>query len=291
MEFPRRITIVGAGLIGASIGQGLLARGLVDSVIGLGRSRENLEAALQKRCITQIADSLEDAVRDVDLVVVCTPVSVIAEQIWQATEYAREGTVFTDAGSTKVSLAAGLERLPNGCFFVGGHPIAGKETSGAGAADGNLFVGRTTILTPVNSSTQSQPRYSAGFQQAVEMVRQMWLALGANVVEMTPEEHDAMLARTSHLPHLLSVALAATMGTEANRPFAGTGFQSMTRLAAGRPEVWRDILIDNRANVLEALGVYKEQLDRLYQMLSDSDAAELEATLLLAKKNRDALGN
>ncbi len=274
------VSILGVGLIGASLGKALLKNGAASEVRGFGRRRENLEIALKSHCITHIAESLEDAVSGAQIVMVCTPVETIAHSIRQALPFVEKGTIFTDVGSTKASLFEDFQGIceAQGCFFIGGHPIAGKETSGAAVADSELYVGKTTVLT------NNQPF------SAYETVAKMWRSVGARVVYMSAKEHDAVLAKTSHLPHLLACALSAVTPPELY-PFSGTGYDSMTRLAAGNPEVWRDILTDNRRNVLSALDVYLKQLQQLYDVLGGGDAAALEAFLHSAKKNRDALGN
>lgn len=274
------LAILGVGLIGASLGKALLESGAAERVRGFGRRRENLETALQTHCITHIADTLEEAVADAEIVVVCTPVETIAHSIRQALPFVKKGTVFTDVGSTKASLFDDFQGIceEQGCVFIGGHPIAGKETSGAAAADARLFVGKTTVLT--NDAPAA----------AYQSVAAMWRAAGANVVYMSASEHDAVLARTSHLPHLLACVLSAVTPPELY-PFSGTGYDSMTRLAAGNPEVWRDILSDNRKNVLAAVELYLQPLLRLRGILGAGDTDALEDFLITAKKNRDTLKN
>lgn len=280
MTLPEKITVIGAGLLGASLGEGLLRRGLVREVVGYGRSRANLEVALRRGCLTEIADDLATAVRDVSLVVVCTPVGKIVELVQQCVAAGSRGTVFTDVGSTKEEIVAALRDLPKGNVFVGGHPIAGKEVTGAAAADGDLFVGRPVVLTP----TETTP------QEALAVVQALWEGVESEVVWLSAEEHDAILAKTSHVPHLLSCALSAVTPPSLDA-LAGTGFASMTRLARGSEEIWRDILIQNRQHVLSALELLTGKLQELHETLSDGDIAGLEAFLHLAKKNRDALGN
>ena len=280
MILPEKITIIGVGLLGASLGQGLLRRGLVREVVGYGRSRTNLEVALERGCITEIAEDLAIAVRDVSLVVVCTPVGKIVELVHQCVAAGSCGTVFTDVGSTKGEIVSALRVLPGENVFVGGHPIAGREATGAVAADGDLFVGTPTVLTPLNTTPQD----------ALAAVQALWESVGAQVVCLSAEEHDAILAKTSHIPHLLSCVLSAVTPPSLDY-LSGTGFASMTRLARGSGELWRDILMQNRQNVLSALELLTGKLQELHQTLSNGDVAELEAFLNLAKKNRDALGN
>ncbi|MDO4575772.1 MAG: prephenate dehydrogenase [Planctomycetia bacterium] len=280
MSVPSTITIIGTGLLGASLGKGLLSRGVVRKVVGVGRSRANLETALACGCITEIEQEPARAVLESSLVVVCTPVGAIVEKVREVVLGAPSGAIFTDVGSTKASLVRELRGLPNGGIFVGGHPIAGKEATGAAAADADLFEGKLTILTPDEGVPVG----------AVATVREMWESLGSRVICMGAEAHDRELARTSHFPHALSSLLSGLVGPE-EHGLCGTGFRSMTRLAGSSVPVWRDILWDNRDNVLAVLAEYQEQLIRLQNALSADDAEALEAILLLAKKNRDALGS
>jgi len=274
----KKIAILGVGLIGASLGKALLSRGAVDSISGFGRRRSNLETALEMQCITQIAGTVEAAVQDAEIVVVCTPVETIAQTIRAALPHVQPGTIFTDVGSTKASIFDDFHELCEkfGCVFIGGHPIAGKETSGAAAADENLFVDKTTVLT------NPKP------EDAYEKIAQMWRNAGANVVFMPPLEHDAVLARTSHLPHLISCLLSASTDPSLY-PFSGTGYLSMTRLAAGSPDIWRDILTDNRQNVLAALETFTEQLEQVREFLKNGETEALETFLKDAKANRSVL--
>jgi len=274
----KKIAILGVGLIGSSLGKALLKNQTVEEISGFGRRRSNLETALVGRCITQIADSLEEAVFDAEIVVVCTPVETIGQTIRQALPFVQSGTIFTDVGSTKASIFEDFQSLCelDGCVFIGGHPIAGKETSGAAAADENLFVGKTTVLT------NRKP------EAAYEKVAAMWQAVGARVVFMPASKHDEVLARTSHLPHLLSCVLSAVTEPELF-PFTGTGYASMTRLSSGNPEVWRDILTDNRQNVLEAMDRFALQFDAIREMLSRGDANALENFLTTAQERHELL--
>ncbi|MDO4627634.1 MAG: prephenate dehydrogenase [Planctomycetia bacterium] len=273
-----KIAILGVGLIGASLGKALLKNGVVRVVTGFGRRRTNLETALESGCITEIADRLEDAVRDAEIIVVCTPVETIAQIIRYALPFAKSGAVFTDVGSTKASLFEDFHGIceAHGCAFIGGHPIAGKETSGAAAADENLFQGKTVVLT--NRIPEN----------AFHSVEDMWKATGARVVFMSATEHDAVLAQTSHLPHLLACVLSAVTEPKLY-PFSGTGYNSMTRLAAGSPEVWRDILTDNKQNILTAMDQFTASYCELREILENGDTQALENYLTRARENRNRL--
>ena len=279
MKF-QKIALLGVGLIGASLGKALRVRGLAECVTGVGRSLKNLEEALERGCVTEIVTSgeLEKAVSGAQLVVVCTPVGTVVPSIRECAKFSTSDTIFTDAGSTKLQIVRDLQTLPGNCIFVGGHPIAGKETSGAAAADENLYVEKLTVLTPSANTPAA----------AVERVRELWESVGSRVVCMSAEEHDAALAAVSHLPHIVSCVLSESTDP-ALLPYSGTGYQSVSRLSAGNVEVWRDILLANRAPILEAMERYQTHLERFRTLLAAGDAAGLEAFLTQARQSSAAL--
>ncbi|HEX7447409.1 MAG TPA: prephenate dehydrogenase/arogenate dehydrogenase family protein, partial [Pirellulales bacterium] len=199
------VAILGVGLIGGSIGLGLLRRRLVRRVIGIGRRAESLRIAKELGAVTSTTVVLEEGVAEADLAVVCTPVGRIVEDVRTLAPACRQGTVITDVGSTKGAIVAGLRGgLPEGVCFIGGHPLAGGEQSGAAAADADLFVDRTVVLTPDVRTPLD----------ALDALGVFWRDLGSRVVEMEAAEHDRALAATSHLPHLAAAALAAATPPE-----------------------------------------------------------------------------
>ena len=277
----RAVAIIGVGLIGGSIGLALRQRGLAEQVVGVGRRRESLEVARQVGAITHATTNLAEGVAHAELVVVCTPVGRIAEDILAAAEHCPPGTLLTDAGSTKETIVETLAgRLPRDCRFLGSHPVAGSEKTGPGHARANLFEGRVTILTPTEQTTAAD----------LGRLTEFWSSLGSTVLRMSPVEHDLALAVTSHLPHLAASALAATV-PEKLYPLCGSGVFDTTRVAAGDPSLWRQIFTANRGNLLAALGHYQEQLAAFRLALEQGDETAVEHLLTLAKKNRDALGS
>ncbi len=177
-------------------------------------------------------------------------------------------------------MAALDEGLPRGCRFLGSHPVAGSEKTGVSHAQADLFDGRVTVLTPTRNTRAED----------FDLLEEFWEALGSVVVRMSPEEHDRALAITSHLPHLAAAALASTVPEQYYR-LTGTGILDATRVAGGDPELWKQILLQNRENVLAALQQYGMKLSALHVALRDGNETELERILTLAKKNRDALGS
>lgn len=275
------VAIVGVGLIGGSIGLALKRRRLARQVVGIGRRRSSLERARRVGAVDATTLSLPRAISQAELVVFCTPVDTIVEQLPRAAAKASPDTVMTDAGSTKQWIVARLEdALENGgAAFVGSHPLAGSENRGVSAARTDLFEDRVCVVTP----TPRTPR------KALATVRRFWRALGARVVEMTPQAHDRALARTSHLPHLVAAALASSL-PDAYRHLAASGFRDTTRIAAGDPELWTGICRQNRSSLLEAIKEFEHELGKLRRALTDDDMKTLARLLECAKRKRDQLG-
>jgi prephenate dehydrogenase len=281
MKPLRTVAIVGVGLIGGSIGMALRQRGLAENVVGIGRRQVTLRIARRVGAITRTTIDLAKGVEEADLVVICTPVGHIVEHIRQVAKNCPEGTLITDTGSTKQQIVAELEAgLPRGCRFLGGHPIAGSEKTGASYAAADLFEGRIAVLTPTKTTRAED----------YDVLEQFWQGLGSVVLRMSPEEHDRALALTSHLPHMAAAALALTV-PEGYFRVAGTGILDTTRLAAGDPVLWKQILLQNRENVLTALEQFGGNLSALHTAIRKGDEAELDRFLTKAKKNRDALGS
>jgi prephenate dehydrogenase len=277
----KTVTIVGVGLVGGSIGLALRERKLAESVIGVGRRQTSLRTARRVGAVTNTTIDLTKGVVDADLIVVCSPVGRVVEHVRLAAQHCPEGALITDAGSTKQTIVAALDgTLPRGCRFLGSHPLAGSEKSGASYAQADLFEGRVAVLTPtVNTRAED-----------FDLLEGFWSSLGSVVIQMPPAEHDRALAVTSHLPHAVSAALAATLPEQLFR-LSGTGFQDVARLASGSPDLWKQIFSQNRDNVLAAMDRFEEQLGRLRKAIESGDEKAVENFLTLGKKVRDALGS
>lgn len=281
------LVVIGVGLIGGSFALALRRAGAVRRVVGVGRSRANLEQALAAGVIDEIGASAAEAVTSADLVLLAVPVGQTGRVMAQIEPCLGPGTVLTDAGSTKqdvVALArAYLPRhLPR---FVPAHPIAGLEKSGVTAAVADLYRERTVVVTPLAETDAA----------ATAKVKALWQACGARVVIMAPELHDEMLALVSHLPHLLAFALmdrvAAHPRAQALLDLAGTGFRDVTRIAASSPEMWRDICMANRESLLKQIDGYQAQLGAIRDLLANGDAAALEKIFSRARDTRKRLPN
>lgn len=275
------VAIVGVGLIGGSVGLALRQRGLADRVIGIGRRAESLQVAKRRGAVTDTTTDLAAGVAESELIIVCTPVEQIVEHVRDVAKHCPAGALVTDAGSTKGTIVAGLDDgLGRGVRFVGSHPLAGSEKTGPGEAVADLFVGRTVVVTPTTKTAPSD----------LQAITDLWRALGAKVVEMSPSEHDRAIATTSHLPHVVAAALAAAV-PEQNLSLAAGGLRDTTRIAGGDAELWRQILLDNREHVLAALAQFDESLAAFRTALEAGDRQQLKQALTQAKRKRDALGS
>ena len=290
MKQLKTVAIVGVGLIGGSIGQALRKRGLAQRVVGIGRRQDSLRSARKVGAVDHTTVDLAKGVAEADLVIVCTPVGRVVEDIRRAAENCPPGTLITDTGSTKASIVEAFDSatnnpsddapLPRGCRFLGSHPLAGGEKTGPSHASADLFEGRVTVVTPTKSTLAEDFDFLEGF----------WTALGSMVVKMSAAEHDQAVAMTSHLPHAVAVVLACSVPEEFFR-LVGTGFLDTTRIAAGGPEIWKHIFTLNRENVLAALSHFGRNLASLETAIRNGDEAKIERILTLAKNNRDALGS
>ena len=280
-EWPT-VAIVGVGLIGGSIGLALQARRLAGRVIGIGRSSASLAAARRAKVVTETAVDLAAAAAEADLVVVATDVGTITTLLDRIDEAVRPGTLITDAGSTKASIVAAWEkRRRTRCGrFVGSHPIAGSHKSGPAAADAALFEGRIAVVTPARATPAADAEAIGGF----------WAALGSTVFMIDPKEHDKLLAATSHAPHLIAAAIALATPAAA-RQFTAGGWRDTTRIAAGDPELWADILLDNAAQVAKALARIATGAEKMLAAIEAGDRRRLMTLLARAKEDRDAVGS
>jgi prephenate dehydrogenase len=262
------VAIVGVGLIGASFGLALRKAGFAGEIIGVS-SDAAIAGGLKRGAISSAA-SLEKAAQTADLVYLAQPVDRILETISLLAPFLRAGTLVTDAGSTKEQIVArAFAHLPAGSF-LGGHPIAGKEQRGPEAADADLFRDHLYVLTPARTSD------SLTHNKGEQAFRQTLDSLGARVMEMSPQEHDHTMAFTSHLPQLLSTALAATLARDGDTAVSqvfGTGLLDMTRLALSSPQLWDSILSSNKTQVGEAVDSLVKVLMELKANLGECEIA------------------
>ena len=252
--FPA-VTIIGVGLIGGSIAKVMKAKNLAGAITGAGRSREALDQALQLGVIDRLDFDTRHSVEKSDLVVLATPVRTFEPIVRAIGSHIKSGAILTDVGSVKGGMVGVLEDLlPPSVHFVPGHPIAGRERHGVAAATESLFQGAKCILTP---TVRTDAR-------ALETVKSLWAVAGASVIVMDPDMHDHDFAAVSHLPHVAAFAMMNAVaelgsGSEKYLHLSGAGFRDFTRIAASSPEMWRDICLDNRAEILAALDDFLAQ--------------------------------
>jgi len=279
-----KVVICGVGLIGGSFALGLKAAGAVREVVGMGRSRAPLEEAQALGVIDRIGTDWADALAGADLVLLAMPVGQMANVMTALMPHLQAGTVVTDGGSTKADVVAAAcaalgEKIAQ---FVPGHPIAGAEKSGVGAALSGLYQGKRVVLTPVAENTEGD----------IARVQSAWEACGAQVSRLAPEQHDRVFAAVSHLPHLLAFALVHDLAGRENSDqlfgFAAGGFRDFTRIASSHPEMWRDICVANRKALLAELDAYMAELMQTRVLLAGADRSGLEAMFASARARRDA---
>ena len=255
MKF-QRLLVCGVGLIGGSFALALKASGTVNEVVGLGRSWKSLQQARDLHIIDNIANSWEEVLPYSDLVLLSMPVGGMSEHFLQMASYLQDDTVICDAGSTKSDIVAIARQHLADKFsqFVPAHPIAGAEHSGAAAASVDLFQGKRVVITPLPETRLL----------AIGKIQSAWQDCGAIVNSMSHEEHDAVFAAVSHLPHMLAYILVNALGQRENSKllfeYAASGFRDFTRIASSNPEMWRDITLSNREAILKELDDYMQNM-------------------------------
>lgn len=275
------LALVGAGLIGGSFALALKQAGAVHTVLGVGRSPARLTVARELGLIDRAVDWTEAG--QADVILLALPVGETEAVLRQLAPHLKPGAIVTDAGSTKMNVVAAAYAAlgTRAVDFVPGHPIAGSERSGPGAARADLYRGRRVVLTP-------QPDTRA---EALATVRALWETTGAQVETLDAAQHDRIFAAVSHLPHLAAFALVDDLAARADSElffrFAASGFRDFTRIAASSPEMWRDIALANRPALLAELDGYIAALQTLRQALNDEDAAALLTIFSRARAARE----
>ena len=273
-----RVTVLGLGLVGGSLARGMRDAGFAGEVVGYDLRAEGLEFALDLGVIDSYETDLDRAIVKADLVVVSAPTLVSASLLEQTLAKVPESTVVTDVASVKSNMVEAAHGAPN---FVAGHPIAGSERSGVEASRADLFQDHRVILTPTDATSKD----------ALALVREMWQRVGAEVVELGVADHDAILAATSHLPHMLAYALVdALSNSELSEDifrFAAGGFRDFTRIASSDPVMWRDIAIANRVELLRAIDYFSEHLAALRTAVEAGDSERLEQLFADARDARE----
>ena len=275
----RKISIIGVGLIGGSIGMAVKKRRLAHEVVGLSLHHATLVYALKNRAIDRAFHDMRKAVHNADLVILATPVNTILKLLPTLGPHLKRGCVVTDVGSTKASIVDLAEKkLPPYCYFVGSHPLAGSEKQGAAYSNPDLFSGTACIVTGTERTNRV----------AKEKMKAFWGQLGANVKFLSPVEHDKILAYISHLPHLLAYAMMGIIPTEFLE-YASTGLKDTTRVAASSPNMWNDICMTNHKNILAVLDELVKFMAVYRRSIIAKDEQSLIENFSKSKAKRDGI--
>jgi prephenate dehydrogenase len=278
-----KIALVGVGLLGGSLALAIRERKLASTLSGYVRRDASLRECEEAGLRDFATRDLLAAVKDADLIIFCTPLAQMRELLESATVALKSGAIVSDVGSVKAAVVRELAPLAHraGAIFLGAHPMAGAEKMGVSAARATLFQNAACVLTPEQTTPVA----------AVQKLEQFWRALGARTLQLSAERHDELVARCSHLPHVLAAQLAQFVldpihGSEQSQ-LCANGFRDTTRIASGSPEMWRDIALANRSALSASLTVFIEQLQTVRQAIDREDAAALESFFTVAKQRRD----
>ncbi len=277
----RRISIVGVGLIGGSIGLAIKKKKIAAEVTGIGRRRSSIAKAVKLGAVSSATLDVKKGVEKSDLIIVCTPVNIAVSKIKECARYAKPGAVIMDVTSVKAPIVEKAEAVcrKNKIFFVGAHPMAGLEESGVSAAKADLFKGAVCIITPTKSTNP----------KAFSKVRRFWSLLGSKIEIMPAGKHDAAVALISHLPHLIAYTICACADAESLK-LAGPGFKDMTRIAKSNPVMWHDIFMANKKGIIESKNAFDREMNNLKNFISKGNSKSLFKTLSAAKRKRDVIG-
>ncbi len=279
MKKFRTVSILGVGLIGGSIGLSIKKRNLAHKVIGLTTRRSSLSKAKKLKAIDEGTLSLKKATEDADLIIVCTPVGVISHIIRLITPFVKSGAIITDVGSTKGKIVKEIESsLPKDIHFVGGHPMAGSERRGVEVASCDLFEDSVCILT----------RTKRTHIESFKRIKSFWKSLGAKVKTLSPTNHDKIIARVSHLPHLVAVALVKQIRRR-DILFVSSGFKDTTRISEAASDIWRDICLSNKEEIVRSIDNYIEILKELREKINTLDSKAIMAEFEEAKRIREKI--
>lgn len=282
MHFPK-VTLIGVGLLGGSLGLALKRRQLAARVEGYVRRDASVAECERLGVVDRATTDLLAAVKDADLIVFCTPIAQMRALAEQSLPALKPGALITDVGSVKGGVMAELDPLFSkaGAEFIGSHPMAGAEKTGPAAARADLFEKAVCVVTP---GTKTSPK-------SLQRIEELWTAVGGRTLRLTPDQHDSLVARSSHLPHVVAAELANYVLSPAHpkeQPaLCASGFRDTTRIASGSPEMWRDIALANRKHLARALGVVVEDLQEFQRALEAGDAKAMEEFFETAKHRRD----
>jgi prephenate dehydrogenase len=279
MRSFNKIAIIGVGLIGGSIGLAAQKRGIARHVVGVFRRTSTMARALRMKAVTSVSMDIAEGVKDADIVIIATPVSLIPVMAKRCAPFMKKGAILTDAGSVKGFVVKEISKaIPKGVRFVGSHPMAGSEKTSVRFARADLFQGAFTILTMAQRTDKA----------ALAVIRRFWASLGSKVVVATPEEHDRIVALVSHLPHVIAQELCILQDKK-SLPYAAGGFKDTTRIASSDPDMWMDIFMANRLEVTRAIDRFIEELETFKTDLKSGRTKKILARSRMAKAIRDRI--
>lgn len=279
------VTIIGLGLIGGSIGLALKKASPEVKIIGIPHRDVTIQDAKSRGAIDEGTKDLKQGVADADIVFICTPINLIIPKLKEFASALKKGAIVTDVGSSKGEIVSQAEKLmPKGTFFVGGHPMAGKEKVKLEEAEADLFQDRTYVLTATSKTSK----------KAIEKLKEVVALLGSKIVEMDPKLHDLVVAGISHMPLAVAVALVNTVadsekGKDEMKTCAASGFRDTTRIASGDPVLGVDMFTTNKKAVLKQLSAFKKSLSKMEKLIKGGDVSKIETELKRVKDFRDSI--
>ncbi len=279
----KKVTLAGVGLLGGSLGLALRERRLADSVAGFVRRAASVRQCEKAGAVDVATVDLREAVTGAELIVLCTPIAQMRPLVESMLAFIQPGAIVTDVGSVKAGIVQALPPLLEkaGAHFVGSHPMAGSEKTGVAAARADLFLDAVCVITPTRESNPT----------AVQRVTRLWRSVGSRVLRLNPEAHDEMVSRSSHLPHVIAAQLSNLVLSPASdkhqAKLCANGFRDTTRIASGSPEMWRDIALANRENLLGAIDSFEQGLSSFKRALKSGDQAAISRFFAEAKARRD----
>lgn len=277
----KKVVIIGVGLIGGSIGKALIKKDPEIEVVGVCRRAVSLEKALKEKAISRgTVGELGESVKGADIVIICTPVNTIKNAMDELAKVAEDKKlIVTDAGSTKEDLVRYANKYKDKFIFVGSHPLAGAEKTGVEFADCDLFKNAVCIVTKTSESNEND----------IKFVKTFWENIGLSVEIMDAPSHDTILAYTSHLPHVVAYALSGLQDSNFLK-YASSGFKDTTRIASSDPNLWKDIFMTNKNNMVSSIDELIKELERIKNAIGNGQDEELLEILERCKKVRDGAG-
>ena len=279
----QKVTVIGVGLLGGSLGLALKQRRLAKTVVGYVRRPASIVECETLGVVDRALTDLADAVKETDLIVLCAPLGQMRELAERMIGSLKPGALITDVGSVKAAIVQDLEPIiaKAGGEFIGSHPMAGAEKTGPGSARADLFIKAVCAVTPTPNSTN----------HAISIIEELWRSVGALPLRIAPDQHDDLVSRSSHLPHVVAAELSnyvlSPVHPKEQALLCANGFRDTTRIASGSPEMWRDISLANQRNLARVLGVFIEDLQEFRLALENDDRKAIEEFFAQAKQRRD----